>query len=138
MQALAGLETYGVDEGNFAAGLDLAVSLGGDGSMLRAVELGLARRRRPCSASTSGQLGYLTEIEPAGLLDAVKRRFTATHQVEDACCSRCGSITISDAADPADARLERRGDRQGADRSHGPHRGGDRRRSRSRPTPPMR
>jgi NAD+ kinase len=80
--ALAGLERYGVDEGSFAAGLDLAVSLGGDGSMLRAVEL-VAPEGVAILGVNLGQLGYLTEIEPAGLLDAVKRTLSGDHEVEE-------------------------------------------------------
>src|SRR5436190_22170094 len=36
---LAGLESLGCDEAVFGDGLDLAVSLGGDGTMLRTVDL---------------------------------------------------------------------------------------------------
>ena len=57
---------------SFAAGLDVAVSLGGDGSMLRAVEL-VAAHGVAVLGVNLGQLGYLTEIEPAGLRDAVER-----------------------------------------------------------------
>ncbi|NIR38543.1 MAG: NAD(+) kinase, partial [Actinobacteria bacterium] len=37
--AAAGLDEYRVDAAAFATGLDLVVTLGGDGSILRAVEL---------------------------------------------------------------------------------------------------
>jgi NAD+ kinase len=54
------------------ADADLVVSLGGDGTMLRAVgELDGAAV--PLLGVNLGQLGYLTEVEPAELNDAVAR-----------------------------------------------------------------
>ena len=50
-------------EDRFADGLDLVVSLGGDGTMLRAASLA-ERGGVPCSASTSASSAYLTEVEP--------------------------------------------------------------------------
>ena len=70
--ATAGSTAHGVDEASFAAGLDLAVSLGGDGTMLRTVEL-VAAEGVAVLGINLGQLGYLTEVEPAGLLDALER-----------------------------------------------------------------
>ena len=57
-------------------GVDLLVSLGGDGTLLRAVDSALAGSV-PVLGVNLGLLGYLTEIEPAGLeeaLAAVPRR----------------------------------------------------------------
>jgi len=45
----------GFDRGAFAGELDLVVSLGGDGSILRAVDL-LTAGRFPCWALTTGSL----------------------------------------------------------------------------------
>ncbi len=39
LAAAAGLEAYATAPGEFAPGLDLAISLGGDGTMLYAVQL---------------------------------------------------------------------------------------------------
>lgn len=51
---------------------DLAVSLGGDGTVLRTVEL-LGGAPVPVLGVNLGQLGYLTDIEPPELHDAVSR-----------------------------------------------------------------
>lgn len=52
----------------------LAVSLGGDGTMLRTVHL-LEGAGVPVIGVNLGTLGYLTEIEPAGLEAALERWF---------------------------------------------------------------
>ena len=65
-----------------AAGLDLAVSLGGDGTMLRTVEL-VAREGVPVLGVNAGRLGYLTELEPAQLLDALERFFDGSYDIEE-------------------------------------------------------
>ena len=49
-------------------GVDLLVSLGGDGTLLRSVNSALATSV-PVLGVNLGLLGYLTEIEPAGLVD---------------------------------------------------------------------
>jgi NAD+ kinase len=66
----AGLAAYGSD--TFAEGIDLAVSLGGDGTMLRTVDL-VADANVPVLGINAGQLGYLTEVEPTDLEDALDR-----------------------------------------------------------------
>jgi NAD+ kinase len=66
----AGLDAHGVAEIDFADGLDVAVSLGGDGSMLRAVHL-VAASNVPVIGVNLGQLGYLTEVEPGGIWEAL-------------------------------------------------------------------
>jgi len=65
-----------------AAGLDLAVSLGGDGTMLRTVEL-VAREGVPVLGVNAGRLGYLTELEPAQLVDSLERFFSGSYQIEE-------------------------------------------------------
>ena len=52
--------------------LDLAVSLGGDGTMLRAVEVA-SPLGVPVLGVNLGQMGYLTEVEPGGLETAFER-----------------------------------------------------------------
>jgi NAD+ kinase len=54
------------------ATVDLVVSLGGDGTMLRAVRL-LDGAAVPLLGVNLGLLGYLTEIEPPALTDALER-----------------------------------------------------------------
>jgi NAD+ kinase len=65
----AGLAELAVADDTFAEGLDIAISLGGDGTMLRTVdkvyESGVA-----VFGVNVGQMGYLAEVEPADL-DAV-------------------------------------------------------------------
>jgi NAD+ kinase len=58
-----------------ATGADLVLSLGGDGTMLRAVAL-LDGAAVPLLGVNLGWLGYLTEIEPHALTTALER-FTA-------------------------------------------------------------
>ena len=52
--------------------VDLAVSLGGDGTMLRTVSL-LGGADVPVIGVNLGLLGYLTEVDPAEMLDALDR-----------------------------------------------------------------
>ncbi|GIU87849.1 MAG: NAD kinase [Acidimicrobiia bacterium] len=57
---------------SFAAGLDLVVSIGGDGTMLHTVQLAYPAGV-PMLGVNAGQLGYLTTIEPAELDGALPR-----------------------------------------------------------------
>lgn len=59
----------------FGPGLDLVLSFGGDGTMLRAVDL-VYETGVPVLGVNAGQLGYLTEVEPADL-DVVLERLVA-------------------------------------------------------------
>jgi NAD+ kinase len=63
-------------------GADLLVSLGGDGTLLRSVDAALARGI-PVLGVNIGRLGYLTEVEPAGLEEALGRFLAGSHQVEE-------------------------------------------------------
>jgi NAD+ kinase len=51
------------DEGAFANGLDLVISVGGDGTLLRAAEVA-HRADAPLLGVKVGRLGFLTEVEP--------------------------------------------------------------------------
>ncbi|MGH9028150.1 MAG: NAD(+)/NADH kinase [Acidimicrobiales bacterium] len=67
----------------FAPGpVDLAVSLGGDGTMLRTVAMA-APREVPVLGVNLGQLGYLTEVEPAGLEGALGRFLEGDYRIEE-------------------------------------------------------
>jgi NAD+ kinase len=79
---VAELAGHGVAEEEFARGLDLAVSLGGDGTMLRTVDL-VAAEGVPVVGVNVGQLGYLTEVEPPGLRMALKRFLAGSYEVEE-------------------------------------------------------
>jgi NAD+ kinase len=69
---VSGMANHMVEPANFADGLDVCVTLGGDGSILRAVEL-LGTAVVPILGVDHGQLGYLTEVEPSGAQTAVAR-----------------------------------------------------------------
>lgn len=72
----------GVDDDQLAVGLDLLVSLGGDGTMLRAVDIA-ALEGVPVLGINLGQLGYLTEVEPSGLRMALKRFLSGAYSIEE-------------------------------------------------------
>src|SRR5204862_6304043 len=59
-----------------------AVSLGGDGTMLRTVDL-FAPKGVAVLGVNVGQLGYLTDIEPSELLPAFERVFNGEHRIEE-------------------------------------------------------
>ncbi|HWC39021.1 MAG TPA: NAD(+)/NADH kinase [Acidimicrobiales bacterium] len=62
--------------------IDLAVSFGGDGTMLRAVELA-SPAGVPVLGVNLGHLGYLTEVEPTGLQHALERFLAGDYGVEE-------------------------------------------------------
>jgi NAD+ kinase len=62
--------------------VDLAVSLGGDGTMLRTVALA-CRHGIPVLGVNLGRMGYLTEIEPDGLDHALERFLAGDYNVEE-------------------------------------------------------
>ena len=72
----------GVPESKLVNGLDVVLSLGGDGTMLRAVDLA-APDGVPVLGINLGQLGYLTEVEPAGLRMALKRFLAGSYSIEE-------------------------------------------------------
>jgi NAD+ kinase len=79
---IAGLEDHGCDEAELAASATVAVSLGGDGTMLRTVRL-VARAAVPVIGVNYGQMGYLTEIEPERILTALERFFAGDYGIEE-------------------------------------------------------
>lgn len=60
---LVGRPDLAVVESDFGPGLDACLSLGGDGTMLRATAL-VANHRVPILGVNAGHLGYLTEFDP--------------------------------------------------------------------------
>jgi NAD+ kinase len=64
------------------AGLDLVISLGGDGTMLRAVDLAY-EAGVPVLGVNVGQMGYLTEIEPADFDTALDRIVAGDYEVAE-------------------------------------------------------
>jgi NAD+ kinase len=79
---LAGLSDHGCADDDLAVGLDVAVSLGGDGTMLRTVDL-VAGAGVPIIGINVGQMGYLTDIEPPGTRDALERFLRGEQGVEE-------------------------------------------------------
>jgi NAD+ kinase len=86
---------------DLGANTDLMVSLGGDGTMLRAMRLSSAART-PVLGVNLGRLGFLAEVDPPDLSDALgaidEHRFTT----EPRSGLRAGLLDRSDAADMAD------------------------------------
>jgi NAD+ kinase len=66
----------------FVDGLDLVISLGGDGTMLRAVDVA-HEAAVPVLGVNVGQLGYLTELEPADLAAALDRVIAGDYDVTE-------------------------------------------------------
>jgi len=67
-----GLPDLACELERFPVGLDFVLSLGGDGTMLRTVDL-VAREGVPVLGVNLGQLGFLTEVEPPQLEEAHRR-----------------------------------------------------------------
>ncbi len=76
------LEAFSITDDGFADGLDAAISLGGDGSMLRAAQL-IRGRDVPILGVDFGQLGYLTTVEPSEMHTAVRRTLAGDCEIED-------------------------------------------------------
>jgi NAD+ kinase len=73
---------WGVRDEDFAPGLDLVLSVGGDGTMLRAVHAAVIEGV-PVLGVNLGRFGYLTEVEPAGWRDALRRFLDGDYKVEE-------------------------------------------------------
>jgi NAD+ kinase len=79
---LVGHAELGTPEDEIATGADFAVSLGGDGTMLRTVDV-MAAGGVPVLGVNVGQLGYLTEVEPGELFSALGKVLAGEHQIEE-------------------------------------------------------
>ena len=77
----AGHPDLGMDEGELCVDLDVVVSLGGDGTMLRTVAM-VAERDVPVIGVNFGQLGYLTDVEPDGVRPALESFLTDGNDYE--------------------------------------------------------
>jgi NAD+ kinase len=77
-----GLDRYAWDPEKFASRLDFAVSLGGDGTMLRTVDL-VAGEGIPVLGVNVGQLGYLTEIEAPQMETGIQRMLTGDYRISE-------------------------------------------------------
>ena len=77
-----GLEQLACPVEGFGPGLDLVLSFGGDGTMLRAVDL-VYEAGVPVLGVNAGQLGYLTEVEPPDVDAALARLFAGDYTVAE-------------------------------------------------------
>jgi NAD+ kinase len=71
-----------VEKGRFAEGLDLVVSVGGDGTLLRAALEGY-RADAPVLGVKVGRVGFLTEVEPGDAPDALEAWKAGELEVEE-------------------------------------------------------
>jgi NAD+ kinase len=63
-------------------GLDVVISLGGDGTMLRAVDMAY-EAGVPVLGVNVGQMGYLTEVEPSEFESALERLVAGDYEVAE-------------------------------------------------------
>jgi NAD+ kinase len=80
--APVGLEDCAVDAASFAKGLDLVLSIGGDGTMLRTVQL-VYPEPVPILGVNAGQLGYLSAVEASELEAALPRLLRGEFEVSE-------------------------------------------------------
>lgn len=71
-----------VDRDKFPAGLDFALSIGGDGTMLRTVDL-VGSESVPVLGVNIGHMGFLNEIEPGDLDSALNRVLAGDYLVQE-------------------------------------------------------
>ncbi len=78
---LIGRPDLGDPEDEFGPGLDACLSLGGDGTMLRTTAL-VAAHGVPILGVNAGHLGYLTEVDPDHMIEALDQWRSGALQVE--------------------------------------------------------
>lgn len=76
-----GQERWAHEPQGIGEGAELCVSLGGDGTMLRAVDL-VVGDAVPVLGVNVGHLGYLTAVEPADLTTSLERFFAGDYRIE--------------------------------------------------------
>lgn len=77
-----GLPDLGCQADELGEALDLAVTLGGDGTILRAVSL-VSRGGVPLLGINLGRLGYLADVEPEALTEALGRYLDGDFAIEE-------------------------------------------------------
>jgi NAD+ kinase len=84
----AGLTEHGVEERDFVAGLDLVVSLGGDGTMLHTATL-VFPADVPILGINAGNLGYLNAFEASDLEAALSMVRDDAHSISSRVVLQC-------------------------------------------------
>ena len=79
---LIGRPDLAMPTGEFGDGLDICLSLGGDGTMLRTSHL-VAGHGVPILGVNAGKLGYLTEVDPDHLLEALDAWLAGRLSIEE-------------------------------------------------------
>ncbi len=100
--AAVGLDKYAWEPGELGAGADLAVSVGGDGTILRTVGL-VAAHRVPVLGVSLGRLGYLAHVEPHDLTHALEYFVSGDFTIDERLLLR---VEVLPAADAADGELD--------------------------------
>ena len=77
-----GRSDLGIEDAELGSRASVAVSLGGDGTMLRTVAL-VARNDVPVIGVNFGQLGYLTDVEPDGVRTALEQFLAGDYTLEE-------------------------------------------------------
>ena len=77
-----GLPEYGCPPEELPHGLTVTVTLGGDGTMLRAVHL-VSRAGVPLLGVNLGRLGYLADLEPHALTAGLERVLAGDYAIEE-------------------------------------------------------
>ena len=73
---------YLIDDDKFAAACDVVVSVGGDGTMLRAASLSFSGSL-PLLGINAGRLGYLAEVEPENLDESLGRLIAGDYEIDE-------------------------------------------------------
>lgn len=94
-------ETSAWDEtavaGALQSGLDVVVTLGGDGTILRAARMAAASAT-PVLGVNFGRLGYLAEVDPADAMEVVPRVLAGPLHIEDRLMLNCTAASAEGAA----------------------------------------
>ncbi|HEY4378120.1 MAG TPA: NAD(+)/NADH kinase [Acidimicrobiales bacterium] len=77
-----GCPEHATPEDLLVADIDLAMAVGGDGTMLRAVRRA-AQHGVAVLGINVGRLGYLTEVDPSQWRDALERFFAGDHGIDE-------------------------------------------------------
>jgi NAD+ kinase len=97
----AGLESWAYKEEPFAAGLDLMLAVGGDGTMLRAVDM-VGAHDVPVLGLNVGEMGYLTEVEPSDMEEALAGFLSGDYGIEERMTLNVAIEAPSGAVPPAE------------------------------------